>query len=77
MGKKKKSVSVGSAEYFLNVGFVLRDVVRIDEDVVQICDDYNINHVHENVIHEYLKAAGALVSPSGTRWYMYQRLILV
>jgi len=31
---------------------VLRNVVRIDDDVIQIYDDYDINHVCENVVHE-------------------------
>jgi len=40
----KKSISAESAEYFPNTSFVLRTVVRIDEDVIQIYDDYDINH---------------------------------
>jgi len=43
----KKSVSAESAEYFLNMEFVLRNIVRIDEDVVQIYDDYDINHIRK------------------------------
>ena len=35
-----KSISMESEEYFLNMGFVIRNIVRIDEDVVQIYDDY-------------------------------------
>ena len=61
----KKSVSAESAEYFPNVEFVLRNIVGIGEDVIQIYDDYNINHICEDVIHKSLKAVGALVSPSG------------
>ena len=49
----KKSVSTESAEYFLNMGFILRDVVGIDEDVIQIYDDYDVDHIHKNVIHNY------------------------
>ena len=41
----KKSISAESMDYFLNMGFVLRNVVRIDEDVVQIYGDYDVNHV--------------------------------
>jgi len=52
----KKCISMESAEYFSNVGFVLGNVVGIYEDVVQISDDYDINHIHENVIHKYLKS---------------------
>ena len=43
----KKSVSTESAEYFINMEFGLRNVVRIDEDVVQIYDDYDVNHIHK------------------------------
>jgi len=38
----KKFVSAESAKYFLNVEFVLRNVVRIDEDVIKIYDDYDV-----------------------------------
>jgi len=61
----KKSVSAESVEYFQNMGFVLRYVVRINEYVIQICDDYDINHIHKNVVHKSLKCSGKLVSPSG------------
>src|SRR5467141_2308418 len=40
----KKSVSAESSEYFPNMGFVLGNVVGIDEDVVQIDDDYDVDH---------------------------------
>src|SRR5882724_73611 len=59
----KKSVSVESAEYFLNMEFVLRNIVRIDEDVVQIYDDYDINHIHEDVIHKSLKSGRCISNP--------------
>jgi len=59
----KKSVSAESAECFLNVGFVLGNVVRIDEDVVQIYDDYDIDHIHENVFHKSLKSCRCISKP--------------
>jgi len=59
----KKSISAESVEYFLNVEFVLRNVVRIDEDVIQIYDDYNIDHIHEDVIHKSLKSGGCISKP--------------
>ena len=40
MGKKSVSME-----------FVLRNIVRIDEDVVQIYDDYDVNHICEDVIN--------------------------
>src|SRR5882672_10185124 len=41
----KKSISVESSEYFPNMSFVLGNVVRIDEDVIQIDDDYDVDHI--------------------------------
>ena len=52
----KKSINMESAEYFPNVGFVLGNVVRIDEDVVQIYADYDVDHICENVVHKSLKS---------------------
>ena len=42
----KNSISVELSEYFPNMSFVLGNVVGIDEDVVQVDDDYDINHIH-------------------------------
>src|SRR5882724_9528830 len=60
---EKRSVSAESVEYFLNVEFVLRNVVRIDEDVIQIYDDYDVDHICKNVIHKYLKSGGCISKP--------------
>ena len=54
----KKSVSVESAEYFPNVEFVLGNFVGIDEDVLQIYDDYEVDHICEDLIHNSLKSGG-------------------
>ena len=59
----KKSVSMESAEYFPNVEFVLGNIVRIDKDVIQIYDDYDVNHIRENVFHKYLKNGGCISKP--------------
>jgi len=47
----KQSISVEPTKYFLNVSFVFLNVVRIDENVVQIYDDNDIDHIREDVIH--------------------------
>src|SRR5882672_1844908 len=52
----KKSVSAESAKYFSDVSLVFCNVVRVDEDVVQIDDDNDINHVREDVIHKPLES---------------------
>ena len=58
----KKSVSTESVEYFPNVEFVLGNIVRIDKDVVQIYDDYDVNHICKNV-HKSLKSGGCISKP--------------
>ena len=55
----KNSISMVS----VSVGFVLRNVVGIDEDVIQIYDDYDINHICEDVIHKSLKSGGYISKP--------------
>jgi len=59
----KKSISMESAEYLSNVEFVLGNVVGIVEDVIQIYDDYDIDHVCKNVIHKSLKHGRCISEP--------------
>jgi len=59
----KKSIRAESAEYFPNVEFVLRNIVRIDKDVIQIYDDYDVNHIRENVVHKSLKSGRCISKP--------------
>jgi len=59
----KSSINTESAEYFPNVGFMLGNVVRIHEDVIQIYDDYDIDHICENFIHKSLKSGGCISNP--------------
>src|SRR5467141_2899126 len=51
-----KSISVELSEYFLDMGFVLGNVVRVDEDIIQVDDDYDFNHIYKIVIHKLLKS---------------------
>src|SRR5467141_4468358 len=51
----KKSVSAESSKYFSDVSLVFGNVVRINEDVVQIDDDNDINHFCEDVVHKPLE----------------------
>src|SRR6266850_5428867 len=71
----KKSVSTESSEYFLNMSFVLRNVVRIDEDVIQIDDDYDVNHIREDVIHKSLKSCWC-ISKTFRHYQPLERTIL-
>src|SRR6267142_1043161 len=59
----KKSVSVELSEYFPNMSFVLGNVVGIDENVVQVDDDYDVNHICEDVVHESLKSCWCVSKP--------------
>jgi len=59
----KQSISVEPAKYFLNVSFVFRNVVRIDENVVQIYDDNDVDHIREDVIHKSLKSCWSISKP--------------
>ena len=49
----KMSISVESMEYFMDMGFVPRNLVRINDDVFQIYDDYNVNYIHKDVINKF------------------------
>src|SRR5882672_6059578 len=59
----KKSVSMESLEYFPNMSFVLGNVVGIDEDVIQIYDDYDVDHICKDVIHKLLKSCWCISKP--------------
>ena len=63
IGLDKESVSSESSEYFLNMGLVLGHIVRVDENVVQVDDDCDIDHIHENVVHKSLKGCGCIGKP--------------
>src|SRR5882724_9599605 len=60
----KKSISVESAKYFSNVSLMFGNVVRVDEDVIQIDDDNDINHIHENIVHKPLESHWGISKPS-------------
>src|SRR5882672_8532465 len=59
----KNSISVELLEYFPNMIFVLGNFVGIDEDVIQVDDDYDIDHIHKDVIHESLKSCWCISKP--------------
>jgi len=63
MGKSLLAWSL--SEYFPDMGFVLWDVVRVDEDVVQVDDDNDVDHICEDVVHESLKSCWCISNPSG------------
>src|SRR5882672_4899977 len=59
----KISISMESSEYFPNMSFVLRNVVRVDKDVIQVDDDYDVNHIRKDVIHESLESCWCISKP--------------
>src|SRR5882672_8725929 len=59
----KKSVSAELSEYFPNMSFVLGNFVGIDEDVIQVDYDYDIDHIHEYVVHKSLKSCWCISKP--------------
>src|SRR5882672_6435787 len=52
----KKSISMELLEYFPNMSFVLGNVVGVDEDVIQVNDDNDVDHICKYVIHKSLKS---------------------
>ena len=59
----KQSISMEPTKYFLNMSFVFGNFVRIDENVVQIYDDNDVDHIHEDVIHKSLKSCWSISKP--------------
>src|SRR5882724_11378552 len=59
----KQSISTEPMKHFLNVSFVFGNVVRIDENVVQIYDDNDIDHVCKDVVHKSLKSCWSISKP--------------
>jgi len=59
----KQSISMEPMKYFLNVSFVFGNVVGIDENVVQIYDDNDIDHICKYVVHKLLKSCWSISKP--------------
>ena len=71
----EKAVSAKSPQHFLDMAFMLCEVVRIDQDVVQIDNDIDVYHIRENVVHESLKSCGS-VSKAFWHYQPLERSIL-
>src|SRR5882724_3273281 len=59
----KQSIGMEPLKYFLNMSFVFRNVVRIDENVIQIYDDNDIDHICQDVVHKLLKSCWSISKP--------------
>jgi len=60
VGASVKSVLSESSEYFSDVGLVFVEVIGIYQDIVEVDDDGDIQHVREDVIHEVLEGGGGV-----------------
>ena len=60
MSSGKKAIFVESMEYLLDMCSMDVNIVRIDEDIVQIDYYANIDHVREDVVHKPLKGGGSV-----------------
>ena len=54
-----------SLEYFTDMFSVKLNVIRVDEDVVEIDDNTNIKHVGEDVVHKPLECHGGIGKSKG------------
>jgi len=63
IGSDKESISSESSEYLLNMGLVLGHIVRVDENVIQVDDDCDIDHIRKNIVHKSLKGCGCIGKP--------------
>jgi len=61
----KSLLATRVCEVLSDVSLMFSNVVRVDEDVIQIDDDNHVNHVRERCRQNCWKATGELVSPSG------------
>ena len=55
VGMSVKSMLLESLEYLVDMLSVIRDVVRVDQYVVQVNHYRDIEHVRENVVHKMLE----------------------
>ena len=58
-------VVLKSGEYFSDMGQVLFRVIRIYQDIIQVHNYRDINHIGEDVIHEPLEAGQGIHEPLG------------
>ena len=56
----EEAVSTESAEYYPDMSFVLGKVIGIDQYVVQIDNDIDVHHIHEDVVHKPLKSCRSI-----------------
>ena len=55
LGRGIKTIGAKTTKYFANVRAMRGMILRVNENVVQIDDDRDIQHISEDVVHEPLE----------------------
>ena len=50
-----ESIFVEPSKNFFNVLLVVREVIGVDENIIEVDDNRDVNHIREGVIHEILE----------------------
>ena len=65
VGPSIEPVSMESGKDFLDVGQVLLWIVRVYQDIIQVYDYGDVNHIGEDVVHEPLEPCRGIGEPLG------------
>ena len=60
-----KAILLESSKYFLDVSFVLRHIVRIDEDIIEVNDNTDIEHICEDFVYVMLESSRCIGKSKG------------
>ena len=60
-----KPVALKPSEHFLDMGQVLFGVIGIHQDIIQVHDYRDVNHIGEDIIHEPLETGQGVSEPLG------------
>ena len=59
-----KAILAESPKYFLDVSFVLRHIVGVDEDIIEVNNNTDIEHICEDFVHVTLESPKGITSHS-------------
>ena len=60
-----KAVLPESPKYFLDMSFVLRHIIRVDEDIIEVNDNTDIEHICEDFVHVMLESSRHIEKSEG------------
>ena len=60
-----KPVALKPSEHFLDMGRVLFGVIRIHQNIIQVHDYRDVNHISKDIIHEPLETGWGIGEPLG------------